>query len=369
MADGHRVYPVDKFIFHHAVTPDWANTSDKFLIDWYSDNGKQRAYQGGAINPRHTKPGSSELSYAQAHATIRPYTKDGNKYGWRWTWLISDPYNNVTWGAGNWPVNQTAINLEVCGNYLDKVLPDKALMLVADTMRGHDQAIKGILKVYGHRQVSQTGTQCPGRIQEQLDKFVDMLNNPAKWNAILWPAPKPAPTPTPAPAPVTRTINKYPNGRIDLYLVKGEKANLWNTLFTTWSEAKAVTAVNRTKPDGSLTVIEIAGEIKHPIGATYLVTKSSADRNVPNGFNAADLTPYTPPKPVEQPKEPTPAPVEPKPTPTEPTPTPPQNDQPTPTDLEQNAEIGALKAAVGGLITLLLSIGQALVDGLKNLKK
>lgn len=346
MRDGDRRYPVDKFIFHHAVTPFWANESDQFLIDWFSNNGINRTYSGGAINPEHTKPGTNQLSYSNAHAALREYTLDGNKYGWRWTWLIDDPYNNVTWGAANWPVNQTCINLETCGNYLNQLLPDKALMLCADVMRPHDAAIGGVLKTFGHKEVSQTGTACPGRIVEQIDKFVEMLNNPGKWNEILWPTPTqptPSPTPTPpkptAPAKSTYTLNKSADGATkprDMIIKKATK--LWNLDSTAWGDFKAVKDFSPGQP------FTVVGYAKHPLGGTYGMTAHSfgnaADDGTPsfnNGVNMADLedmpAPAPAPKPgdVIQPPTPTPAPVEPTPTPApEPTPPTPPEGNPAP---------------------------------------
>jgi hypothetical protein len=217
----------------------------------------------------------------------------------------------------------------------------------------------------GFIDVNPVGTSANERYAEGIFKgLLDVFGLGAK---------APTPPPAPAPAPVTeRKIERYTN--TVMYMVKpgllDDKAKLWNTTFTDWATAKAVTSVPRLKADGTPTPIEIAGEIKHPLGAVYLVTKSSADRNTANGFNRNDLTLYVPPSPVEQPNVPTEVPVEPTPKPTEPTPTtPPQTDQPDTRDTEQDARIGALEAAVAGLITLLLSIGKAIVDGVSKLKK
>lgn len=194
MNDGDRIYPVNYFFLHHSTGPDFKNASDLEVQDWYSNTGKARAYNNGAINPRHEHPSRpGELTYAQAQFTLREYTLDGNKYGWRLTDLIARPWWNVAWAVGNWWYNQRSCSVETCGNFLDKLLPDKALMLLADFLRPIDQELGGALQVWLHLEVY--ATACPARIKEQRDKVVDMINRPDYWNNILWP-PKPDPITT-----------------------------------------------------------------------------------------------------------------------------------------------------------------------------
>lgn len=186
MNDGQRIYPVDYFFLHHSTGPDFVNASDIEVQDWYSNNGKARAYNNGAINPMHEHPSRpGELTYAQAQFTLREYSLDGNKYGWRLTDLIARPWQNVAWAVGNWDYNVKSSSVEICGNFMGKVLPEKALMCMADFLRGIDEELGGALKVWLHQEVY--ATACPGRIKEQRDTLVDMINNPAKWNAVLWP--------------------------------------------------------------------------------------------------------------------------------------------------------------------------------------
>lgn len=192
MRDGQRVYPINKLIMHHAVSDLMINWDDLAVQDWFSSVGKARGYNNGAIWPNHEHPGRpGQPTYAMAHWCLHRYTADGNKYGWRMTELIKDSWNNVAWHAGNWPVNQQSVGVEVAGNYVAEDLDLKAFMLVADWFRGHDQAIGGALEVYGHRTFF--ATACPGNIFNKIDVLIDMINDPAKWNNILWP---------PAPAPV-----------------------------------------------------------------------------------------------------------------------------------------------------------------------
>lgn len=202
MRDGSRVYPVDYLVMHHSTGPDFNNVNDDVVQARFSSVGKERGYQNGAINPFHTIPGSLIPSYAMAHYALRPFTKDGNKYGWRLTPLINEPWDNVAWHAGDWAINQRSIGIETCGNYLNQELPDAALMLVADFWRDQDQALNGKTLTWFHGQI--VATACPGKIKYQIDKLVDMQNNPAKWNAQLWP-PAPPTTSTTTTTTTTQT--------------------------------------------------------------------------------------------------------------------------------------------------------------------
>lgn len=192
MNDSDRLYPVSFFFLHHSTGPDFVNADDLTVQDWYSDTGKARAYSNGAIDPRHEHPSRpNQKTYAQAQFTLREYNIDGNKYGWRLTDLIQRPWQNVTWSVGNWDYNRKSCSVEVCGNYLGKVLPEKALMLLADFLRPIDQELGGALQVWLHQEVY--ATACPARIAEQRDTVVDMINNPDKWNAKLFPVEEPKP--------------------------------------------------------------------------------------------------------------------------------------------------------------------------------
>jgi hypothetical protein len=160
--------------------------------DWYSDTGFGRGYGNGSINPNHEHPGRpGQKTYAMAQFTLREYTLDGNKYGWRLTDLIARPWQNVAWAVGDWWYNQRSCSVEICGNYLNKVLPEKALMCLADFLRPIDVELNGALQVWLHQEVF--ATACPARIKEQRDLLIDMINRPDYWNARLWPVAAPAP--------------------------------------------------------------------------------------------------------------------------------------------------------------------------------
>lgn len=247
MVDGNRVYPVDYFFLHHSVGSDFKDAEDIEVQDWYSNIGKARGYGNGAINPHHEHPSRpGQLTYAMAQFTLREYTKDGNKYGWRLTDLIKNPWANVAWAVGNWHYNQRSCSVEVCGDYRNKVLPDKALMCLADFLRGIDQELinaghSGGINVWLHSEVF--STECPARIREQRDKVVDMINNPDKWNAVLFP---PQPTVVTKEEIVTETIpfstEKTPHDRLPVgqtkVIVEGETGVKTITYAVTYTNGK-----------------------------------------------------------------------------------------------------------------------------------
>lgn len=196
--DGNRVYPVDKLVMHHAVSDDMVNWDDLAVQDWFSNVGKDRGYSGGAVFSYHEHPGRpGQATYSMAHFCLHKYTKDGNKYGWRLTELIKNPFQQVAWHAGNWGCNQTSIGIETAGNFTSHEIDDKALMLVADELgRAWDKELvdagyKNGVNVYGHK--DWFATACPGQIYNKIDTLIDMINNKAKWEKILWP-PKPVVT-------------------------------------------------------------------------------------------------------------------------------------------------------------------------------
>lgn len=202
MNDGQRVYPVNYWFLHHSAGQDFANADDLTVQDWFSDIGKDRGYGGGSINSNHEHPSRpGRQTYAQAQFALREYTKDGNKYGYRLTDLMQRPWQNVAWAVGDWWYNQRSCSVEICGNFTNKTLPDKALMLLADFLRPVDEELGGALQVWLHQEVF--ATACPARIKEQRDRLVDMINRPAYWNGVLWPV-----VPQPVVSTKTETITE-----------------------------------------------------------------------------------------------------------------------------------------------------------------
>jgi len=184
MSDGHRAKVVDHFVPHHSVGPEYENATKLTIQDAFDRVGKSRAYSK-LDRSFHKHPQRNQDTFAQAGLALHKYTKDGNKYGWRLVELMDDVWNNVAWHAGNWDINTRSIGVEVCGNYSGKKLPEKALMLLADYLRPHDVKIGGILTIRFHYEFQ--STSCPGMIREQKKTWIDMMNDPKKWNDKLWP--------------------------------------------------------------------------------------------------------------------------------------------------------------------------------------
>lgn len=270
MNDGQRVYPVDIFVLHHSAGPEMANYSDIAVQDWFSETGKERAYQGGAINPSHEHPSRpGQLTYAQAQ--FAGIIDNSNKYNYRLIDLIKDPWANVAWHAGNWDINTHSCGIECCGDYSNKLLEERQLMCIADFLRGIDQELiqagyPNGLTIMLHGEIY--ATACPGRIREQRDTIVDMINNPDKWNAKLFPATPPAPviitktetrTEPVAFSRRTYTDSTLANGVIKITQkgIDGVKTFTYSVTYTDGKETtrKLVSEAITTKPVEELTVV------------------------------------------------------------------------------------------------------------------
>ena len=305
-SDGARVYPVDYLLMHHSVGPVFENAEEQVVADWYDAIGRNRGYAGLA-HSNHYDPRTGKETFAQAHYALHPYTLDGNKYGWKLTLMIADPFDNVAWHAGNWGVNQRSIGIETCGIYLDHGLPQEALMLVADTLRAHDRQLvaDGYLDglcVFGHRTFY--ATQCPGLIFDQVPTIIDMINNPNTWNGRLWPADYP-----------DQAEWKNSLRDIDPLTLKMTRDVAFVNMLT-GEVAKPV-------PAGEIVTVEYR---THQTGQDYYMTQFSVDKNKPVGIKGSDLfsgvevVPGPQPQPQPQPNPiPVPGPVEP--------PTPPSSDE------------------------------------------
>lgn len=266
MIDGARKYPVNILLMHHAVSDFMVNWEDVAVQDWFSNVGKSRGYSNGAINPRHEHPSRpGQLTYSMAQYNLREYTKDGNKYGYRITELMKRPMDNVAWHAGVWEINQRALGIETSGNFVGGKLPQKALMLVADTFRAHDKSIGGALNILGHKDI--VATACPGQIYGQLPELIDMINNPAKWNEILWPNPK---KPVPAAVRLEKPV---------VLVAKNDSVNLWD--LDTNPDYKSVKTFKKGEK------IDVVAKIDFN-STTYYQTEYSFGRNK-HGINANDV--------------------------------------------------------------------------------
>lgn len=219
MADQKRTQ-VDKLVLHHSVTPLWSDKPKGWIAQWFSDNGYVRAYGSNPANwSGLINPFTGAHSYSQAHFAGQqvdgstPDASDAERAaGYRLVPLVSDPFGQITWHAGNWAVNQGSIGIENLGDYRNYTLRDGDARVIADFWRPHDQALGGATVIYGHNEI--IATQCPARIMEMRDQIVNYVNNapqpPLPPAPLAPPVVTPPPVTTPVPAPVTEPIPVAP---------------------------------------------------------------------------------------------------------------------------------------------------------------
>lgn len=278
--DATRVLPVNKLVLHHAVTPLWEDKSKAWLAQWFSDNGFVRAYGSnsnnwsGLINPYTGGRSYSQAQYAGQRVTsATPDATAAEKAaGYRLVPLVKDPFNWVCWHAGNWGVNQSSIGIENLGDYRNYTLRDGDCRVIADFWRAQDTKLGGATNIYLHREVSQTGTECPARIAEVRNLIVNYVNT--------------KPTPTPQPTPNIKSYAAIPKTQFEF----NKDANLWDFNADSQASMKAVKSFKKGER------IDITGKAIYKTGTEYLMTAysfgSAATTGKPtatNGFNAADL--------------------------------------------------------------------------------
>ncbi len=353
-SDGHRKYPVNTLVMHHAVSDFMVNWSDLKVQDWFDRIGRGRGYKGVARS-YHAHPRRNKETFSQAHYGAHIYTANKNKYGYRLTILMKDIFNNVAWHAGNWAINQRSLGAENAGNYVNRKLNNKQLMLYADTLRNHDRKVlKGNLKILCHNQIS--ATACPGKICSQVPTLIDMFNNPAKWNAKLWPKPKvkvkpkpPAPKAKPVPkakppTPAIKIVKRYTRFANPKNMVINKIARLWDFNKLGWN-LKIVKTFKKGEP------FVAVGQAEHSNGGLYYMTNYSfgnADKTgkptFTYGVNKVDLSI----KPVTKPKTKPPAPPKPKTEPTPPTPPkPPEKPPQKPKEVKKREEVKSVSTKPG----------------------
>lgn len=274
MADSQRL-PVNYLVLHHAVTPLWQEKSRPELAKWFSDNGFKRGYSSnpslwsGLINPY-----NGERSYSQAHfagqqvTTATPdATKEELAAGYRLVPLVNDVWGQICWHAGNWEINRKSIGIENLGDYRSYTLRDGDCAVLADFWRKQDRAFNGNTFIVGHKEVSQTGTECPARIMEQRDHIVELVNSdpppPESWSVV---------------AELNPPLHFYSQQGVQLYNID-----------------TGVPVGDLNKGD-----IYVAGKTNIFHGSTWYLTRYSIDHNAHNGFKEEDL-----PWPAIEPEPPT----------------------------------------------------------------
>ncbi len=188
--DKSRIYPIDTLVIHHSLGPEFKDADALTIQDWYDECGKGWGYENerkrlnknlAPDNPKYIKPedmhsghmhpARDKETFSQAHYALHEF-----RGGWRLVLLLQDPFENIAWHAGNWPINQRSIGIEVCGDYNRKLLPREALQVIVDFFIDHAKtlAIKGIfLSVTGHQDHAKT--LCPGLIYGQVPLLQNMF--------------------------------------------------------------------------------------------------------------------------------------------------------------------------------------------------
>lgn len=231
--------------------------------------------------------------------------------------------NDTAWTNGNWISNCESITCETRGDWRNGYYDQATLNNLTEVMY---QALKIYpnLQLTFHQDVSDVFTLCPADLKH-LGYGLNCWNNAKNRIAVENQA---------AETPVVNLRTDIPDKKVVLI----RDANVWDMSFTSFANAKAVTALKAG------TVIDVAGVYDHPLSSTdYYLSKWSWDNGKNNGISKADCKDF-----VE------PAPVDPTPVPVDPTPAPPKEDSgagtipPLPVDPNGDliVRIGKLEALV-----------------------
>ncbi len=228
--------------------------------------------------------------------------------------------DDTQWTNGNFISNSESITVETRGDwrgYYDQVTLDNLTELMYRCLK-----IFPNLVLEFHMDVSSSSTLCPAELKNK--GYAAACWQKAKNRIAVENAPQ-------VPAGLRVDI---PDKKVVLI----RDANVWDMSFTSFANAKAVTALKAG------TVIDVAGVYDHPLSSTdYYLSKWSWDNGKNNGISKADCKDF-----VE------PAPVDPTPVPVDPTPVPPKEDSgagtipPLPVDPNGDliVRIGKLEALV-----------------------
>jgi hypothetical protein len=179
LIDEHRVYPVDTLIIHHSAGNEFLNSEALPIIDAFDSAGWARGYKPiNRVSSGHSHPFKDKETFAMAHFALHRYTRDNNAYNWRLVPLMSDWFHNVAWHAGDLAINRRSIGIEICGDYTEKCVDEKALQLIADYFRPYYLALSAVwirFVINAHCNVSQGVTVCPGKIREQIPALKKMI--------------------------------------------------------------------------------------------------------------------------------------------------------------------------------------------------
>lgn len=222
---------------------------------------------------------------------------------------------DTAWTNGNWTSNLESITCEVNGDWRFGYYNQGTLNTLTEVMYQSLKLFPNLILTF-HKDVSTKSTLCPADLKDK--GYALACWNKAK-NRIK--VEKEAANPK---TPVSLRLD-IPDKKVVLI----RDANVWDMSFTSFSSAKAVTALKAG------TVIDVAGVYDHPLSKTdYYLSKYSWDRGLNNGISQADCIDYVEPKPA-----PIPDPIKPTPVPT---PVPPVDEDPgtiPPLPVDPNGDI------------------------------
>lgn len=237
---------------------------------------------------------------------------------------------DTPWTNANFDSNSESLTCEVRGDWRNGYYDQATLNNLTEVMYQCLKLYPGLVLNY-HQDVARAYTECPADLKHK--GYAQACWDKAK-NRIA----------------VEKQAAQQPAGlRVDIpdkKVVLIRDANVWDMSFTSFANAKAVTALKAG------TVIDVAGVYDHPLSSTdYYLSKYSWDRGLNNGISKADCKDYV---------EPTPAPA-PAPTPVPETPHTdgPGEVKPIPVDPEGNPleeRVSKLEALVQKIVDFLSSI-------------
>lgn len=188
MSDGNRIYPVYQYVIHHtgSTGTDFVGWTDQDIQDWFDRVGKERGY-AGVPRSYHLHPSRDKETFAQYQLALIPNgNADAADTDWRVIPLMRDGWENVAWGAGNWAVNQVAMNICIAGDRTGRPLNKKALYRLAEFWQPQDKQLSGNTIINPHAWVSQSSTSCPAAVIPQVETVIEYVNDLDKaWREIF----------------------------------------------------------------------------------------------------------------------------------------------------------------------------------------
>jgi N-acetylmuramoyl-L-alanine amidase len=198
---------------------------------------------------------------------------------------------NTAWTNSNWVSNTESITCETRGDwrgYFDQA----TLNNLREAMYQALKLYPGLIMEYHCDVTDRTRpTICPCDLKNK--GYATIAWNEAKNRIAVENMPKPPSVPV--------------NLRMDIpdkKVILIRDTNVWDMSFTSFANAKAVTALKEG------TVVDVAGVYDHPLSKTdYYLSNYSWNKGLNNGISKADCEDYTPPPPAPEPPVPNPAPT------------------------------------------------------------